>query len=97
MSVSVPTGVKDTTSRLEHQIKACPDQTFAIVGYSQGAAVMHSAAAKFGPEVLSKVVAAVMFGDPSFRRAASATGGFPTSIQTRLMENCNPGDPVGLQ
>jgi cutinase len=96
MSVSVPTGVKDTNSRLEHQIKTCPDQTFAIVGYSQGAAVMHSAAAKFEPAVLSKVVAAVMFGDPGFKRATSATG-FPSSIQTKLMENCNPGDPVSPQ
>jgi hypothetical protein len=87
--------VKDTTGRLTHQVQACPDQTFAIVGYSQGAAVMHAAAAKFEPAVVSKIVAAVMFGDPSFR---SAKGGnmFPGAIQGKLMENCNPGDPVSL-
>jgi cutinase len=93
MTVSLPTGVKDTTSRLSNQIKACPDQKFAIVGYSQGAGVMHAAAAKFDAAVISKVVAAVMFGDPGFR---SAVGGnaFPAPIQARLKENCNPGDPV---
>jgi cutinase len=90
MSVSVPTGVQDTISRLNRQMKACPEQKFAIVGYSQGAAVMHSAAVKFDPTVMPKIVAAVMFGDPSFRKA----NGFPDPIQTKLKENCNPGDPV---
>jgi len=90
MTVSAPTGVKDTVNRLTQQIKACPEQKFAIVGYSQGAGVMHSAAVKFDETMLKKVVAAVMFGDPGFRSA----NGFPTPIQARLKENCHPGDPV---
>jgi len=93
MTVSGPTGVKDTTERLNRQIKACPDQKFAIVGYSQGAGVMHAAAAKFDQAAISKVVAAVMFGDPGFKTATAKTP-FPAPIQMRLMENCNPGDPV---
>jgi cutinase len=90
MTVSLSTGVQDTIGRLNRQIKACPDQTFAIVGYSQGAGVMHSAAAKFDPAVIPKIVAAVMFGDPGFKRASA----FPVPIQSKLKENCNPGDPV---
>ena len=41
MSVSAPTGVDDTIKRLNAQSAACPAQRFALVGYSQGAGVMH--------------------------------------------------------
>jgi len=92
MTVSAPTGVKDTVNRLTQQIKACPEQKFAIVGYSQGAAVMHSAAVKFDEAMTSKVLAAVMFGDPAFRGTSGP--GFPGPLQARLKENCHPGDPV---
>jgi len=93
MTVSVSTGVKDTNERLNKQIKACPDQTFAIVGYSQGAGVMHGAAAKFDPAVIPKVVAAVMFGDPGFKGSPTIPS-FPAPIQARLKQNCVPGDPA---
>jgi len=98
ITVSVPTGVKDTTNRLISQIKACPDQKFAIVGYSQGAGVMHAAAVKFDAAVTSKIAAAVMFGDPGFKSGGGAKGfstpGFPAPILAKLKENCHPGDPV---
>jgi hypothetical protein len=44
-SVSPDLGSDDTVARLNRQHRLCPEQTFALVGYSQGAAVMHSAAA----------------------------------------------------
>jgi cutinase len=81
MSVSAPTGVDDTIKRLNAQAAACPSQRFALVGYSQGAGVMHSvfgptggpipgiagARAKLNEAVLPKIVALAMFGDPGFR------------------------------
>jgi cutinase len=98
ITVSVPTGVKDTTNRLTSQMKACPEQKFAIVGYSQGAGVMHAAAVKFDSAVISKIAAAVMFGDPGFKSGGAGKGfvtpGFPAALQAKLKENCNPGDPV---
>ena len=69
---------------------------FAIVGYSQGAAVMHSADKYITGEVRKKVVAAVMFGDPSYSTATFFSG-IPT------MNVCNTGnskilpDPVWFQ
>jgi hypothetical protein len=98
ITVSVPTGVKDTTARLTSQMKACPEQKFAIVGYSQGAGVMHAAAVKFDSAMNAKIAAAVMFGDPGFKSGGAGKGfmtpSFPAALQAKLKENCNPGDPV---
>ena len=73
-------GVDDVISRLNKQNKLCPDQKFALVGYSQGAGVMHGAMnatsepyaggpavrPKLDASVIPKIVAVVMFGDPGF-------------------------------
>ena len=80
----------DAINRLNSQNKACPDQKFALVGYSQGAGVMHAALGpspgvalpllsnrpKLDTTVLSKIVALVMFGDPGFKRSEIPPGRF---------------------
>jgi cutinase len=96
--------------RLNAQIKACPEQTFALVGYSQGAGVMHAAMnspgpsvpklttrAKLDPAALPKIKALVMFGDPGFQgkaEPAKYAPPFPAVLMDRLRENCNTGDPI---
>jgi cutinase len=87
----VSTGVTDVISRLTEQDKACPNQKFALVGYSQGAGVMRGAAPKIPQAIQDKKIAAVvMYGDPGLKRNAK----FPPALQSRLFENCAPGDPV---
>jgi hypothetical protein len=103
----------DTINRLNNQNKACPNQKFAIVGYSQGAGVMHSAMGpspgkelpllpnrpKLDESVLPKIVAVVMFGDPGFKGTSIPPGRhipFSDSLKAKLLENCEPGDPVRL-
>jgi len=78
-------GRTDTVKRLKQLDKECPNMKFAIVGYSQGAAVMHSADKYITGEVRKKVVAAVMFGDPSYS-SATFFSGIPT------MNVCNTGN-----
>jgi len=113
MAKSSQKGVDDVINRLNSQSKACPDQKFALVGYSQGAAVMHSALAtqgkpssggpaerpKLNSDVVPKVLALVMFGDPGF----SGTGGmaglmtapaFPEVLNSKVRQNCNKQDMV---
>jgi cutinase len=80
----------DVINRLNNQNKACPSQKFSLVGYSQGAGVIHAA---MGPSpgkelpllsnrptldksVLSKVVAVVLFGDPGFKGSEIPPGRF---------------------
>jgi cutinase len=79
----------DAINRLNKQNKDCPDQKFAIVGYSQGAGVWHSAMGpspgkqlpllpqnrpKLDESVLPKIKAAVMFGDPGFKGTEGPMG-----------------------
>ena len=78
-------GVTDTVKRLQKLSKECPDMKFAIVGYSQGAAVMHGADSQITGEVRKKVVAAVMFGDGGY-----STTPFFAGIPS--MNVCNTGN-----
>jgi len=93
-------GVAKTLSHMQAQAAACPNQKFVLVGYSQGADVMHNAAAKLPEALHPRVVAVVMFGDPGNMgpTAKSPLGGtvpvFPKALANRLMENCAKGDPV---
>ena len=93
-------GATDTVAHINAQSKACADQKFVLVGYSQGADVMHEAAAKLDSALFSRIVALVMFGDPGNKgpEALSPLGGkvpvFPADLQTKLKENCAAQDPV---
>lgn len=65
--VSIGIGVNDTVTHLLDQAEKCPDQKFALVGYSQGALVTHSAALddRLSSSFLTeKVLAWVGYGDP---------------------------------
>lgn len=79
-------------ARLNSQSKACPDQKFALVGYSQGAAVMHYAANDIPAQLFPKIVALVMTGDPAKKNSATST--FPTGLREKELNLCATGDPV---
>jgi hypothetical protein len=99
MTVSAPTGIDDTIKRLNRQSTSCPEQKFALVGYSQGAGVMHGV---FGPlgsafpgssnprptldkSTFPKILALVMFGDPGFRIGVESKMGFTPNFPSELM------------
>ena len=93
----------DVINRLNGQAKACPKQKFALVGYSQGAGVMHGALSpaatpKLDTAVFDRILALVMFGDLAYQGqtgpSALSTPTFPAPLYERLRENCAPGDPV---
>jgi cutinase len=86
---SMGKGVSDVVNRLNSQSKSCPDAKFALVGYSQGAAVMHGAAPKIDGPVASKVVAIVLYGD-----GARKMGKWPANMEKLVYENCAKGDMV---
>jgi cutinase len=93
-------GAADVAAHLAQQSKACPDQKFVLVGYSQGGQVMHVAAEKLDKSVFPRIVAVVLFGDPGNRgpKARSPLGGFvksfPAELENKLKQNCSKGDPV---
>lgn len=83
-------GALDVIRRLQEQDTACPKEKFVLVGYSQGAGVMHSAASRIPASIQQKIVAMVMFGDPGLKRNTK----FPPLLQSRTLENCAIGDYV---
>ena len=91
--LSIFRGSRDVVDRLVSQSVRCPRQTFALVGYSQGAAVMHAAADDIPRALHSRIKAVVMFGDPALRLG---DGSFPSGLQSKVLQNCAEGDPVSL-
>jgi len=87
-------GTEMTISHITSQAAACPAQRFVLVGYSQGASVMHRTSGKLPAELQSKIAGAVTFGDPG-QRATATTGRtpkFPSSYKVHF--NCAEGDPT---
>lgn len=98
---SVPTGVEDTINHLNSQSAACPDQKFALVGYSQGADVIHKAGVLIPEALWEKVIAIAQFGDPANRGIGALdplggviSGTFPGPLANRVKENCAYNDLV---
>lgn len=98
---SVGAGSADLVAHLANQAAACPDQRFVLVGYSQGAAVVHTAlgtgatnvipgAVRMNGVVGSRVSAVLLFGDPLRLIGWSV----PPQFGTRTANFCAPGDPV---
>jgi hypothetical protein len=57
-------GVADTINHINERAAACPEQKYALSGYSQGAVVMHRAAVKLDKSILKdRIIATATFGD----------------------------------
>ena len=80
-------------SRLRSQAAACPNQKFALVGYSQGAGVMHAAAKDIPISLYSRIKSLVMFGD-GYHRLGDLLSRFPLGLNHKVMQICADGDPV---
>ncbi|KAH7392204.1 cutinase-domain-containing protein [Phaeosphaeria sp. MPI-PUGE-AT-0046c] len=85
--------ISDILARLSTQSQLCPNQTFSLVGYSQGASVMHKAAAKIPAALYPKIKSVVMFGDPNLRLGRLGDQ-FPTALRAKLLQNCAVDDPT---
>jgi len=79
-------GPKDIVRRIASQMKECPGERFALVGYSQGGGVISGAAQMLTAEQIAKVDAVVTYG---------AKGTFPAALQKKWLNNCAPGDMCG--
>ncbi|MRH92727.1 cutinase family protein [Nocardia sp. SYP-A9097] len=100
-SFDVGAGTADLVGHLAAQAAACPAQRFIVVGYSQGAAVVHAAlgtgAVTWYPgrvqlpgDLGSRIAAVLLFGDPM--RAIGWN--VPDWYVGRTGDWCTGGDPV---
>lgn len=88
-------GAEDVVNRLTTQAATCPGQTFSLVGYSQGAAVMHAAARNIPRSLYPRIKSLVMFGDGYFRLGGTLSR-FPFGLDEKVMQVCAEGDPVSI-
>ncbi|MFQ6392894.1 cutinase family protein [Nocardia sp. KC 131] len=100
-AASLSRGTQDMTNHVIQQSEACPDQRFILVGYSQGAAVVHgvlgtgivTALPGIYPlpgELQWKVSSVLLFGDP----IRLIGWGVPGQFGWRTANYCAGGDPV---
>ncbi|SEC67079.1 Alpha-tubulin suppressor [Nocardioides exalbidus] len=69
----IRSGVKATRKLVNGQLGSCPDQQVMLVGYAQGAAVVHQVLQDLDKkDALGKVVGAVTVSDPTRVRKSSA-------------------------
>lgn len=96
---SVPAGVRDVVAHLREAGNRCPAQRYVLVGYSQGALVMHgvlgSAAGLPGmpgltPDLQARIAAVLLFGDAATALGLTVPG--PHLVHTRTF--CAAGDPL---
>ncbi|GLX99896.1 cutinase family protein [Actinoplanes sp. NBRC 101535] len=66
-NASVRQGVTDLTEKMEDTAAACPQTTFVLAGYSQGADVVGDAiTGELSDELVGKISSVILFGDPTF-------------------------------
>ncbi|KAI9696517.1 MAG: condensin complex subunit Cut3 [Bogoriella megaspora] len=93
-------GSTDILNHLATQTSTCPSQKFVLVGYSQGADVVHLATSQLDPSYYPAIDAIVVFGDPgnrglgAFDPLGTAEPPFPAALSNRVKENCAFNDPV---
>jgi cutinase len=98
---SVGEGSADLVAHVANQAAACPGQRFVLVGYSQGAVVVHTAlgtamtgivpgAVRLDPALGSRIAVVLLFGDP-LRLVGSTV---PARYAGITANYCTPGDPV---
>jgi cutinase len=83
-----PIGASVMAALADKTAAACPDAVLVLSGYSQGAQVVHLAAAKIANTTASKVSSVVLFGDP---RNGTAVQGIDAG---RVLTVCHDGDNI---
>lgn len=88
----------DIVDRIISQAELCPEQTFALVGYSQGAGIVHKAAEYLPANLQYKVKSISTFGDPNQGENLGGIwpGDWPYGLQGKVRSVCAIGDPVSL-
>ncbi|KOS17221.1 Cutinase [Escovopsis weberi] len=84
---SKPNGVL-LANMINTTIAQCPNTKIVVGGYSQGAMVVHNAAAALDAATMAHVSAVVLFGDPYSHQPVANID------SSRVKVYCNPGDNI---
>lgn len=81
-------GARDMTASVASAVVKCPSSRIVLSGFSQGAQVVHRAAALIPVAQRANVGAIVLFGDPNDGDA------FPGTLNNNVKTFCNDGDLI---
>jgi len=82
---------------IKSTLSACPNTLLTLSGYSQGAQVVHDAAAQLPTNTTSRISSVVLFGDP--KNGTAITGVDAKRVLTVCHAKddiCAGGDAIGL-
>ncbi|KAJ7213908.1 cutinase, partial [Mycena pura] len=90
-----PAGSATMASDLTSAASSCPSASLVTAGYSQGGQLVHNSAKMLSSSVLSRIKAAVIFGDPDNGQAVSGISSSRTDIICHTGDDiCEGGDIV---
>ncbi|KAJ7145606.1 cutinase-domain-containing protein [Mycena epipterygia] len=88
-----PSGSTTMLGLINTAASQCPDTKIVISGYSQGAQLVHNAAAKLTAAVTARIAAVVLFGDPD--RVGTTTPPAVGNVPAALVSSfCHVGDII---
>ncbi|KAJ6515408.1 cutinase [Mycena sanguinolenta] len=83
-----PQGSTTMATDLTNAATSCPNAAIVTVGYSQGGQLVHNSANQLSSDVLSRINAAVIFGDPDNGTAVAGIDAANTKVI------CHTGDDI---
>ncbi|KAF7355739.1 Cutinase [Mycena sanguinolenta] len=83
-----PQGSTTMATDLTNAATSCPNAAIVTVGYSQGGQLVHNSAKQLSSAVLSRINAAVIFGDPDNGTAVTGIDAANTKVI------CHTGDDI---
>ncbi|KAJ6560428.1 cutinase, partial [Mycena capillaripes] len=83
-------GSKTMATDLTNAATSCPNAAIVTVGYSQGGQLVHNSAKQLSADVLQRINAAVIFGDPDDGQAVAGIDAANTKVI------CHTGDDICL-
>ncbi|KAJ7639270.1 cutinase [Roridomyces roridus] len=90
-----PQGSATMASDLTNAANSCPQASIVTVGYSQGGQLVHNSAKQLSASVLSRINAAVIFGDPDNGTAVAGISADNTKVICHTGDNiCQHGDAI---
>ncbi|MFD3620961.1 cutinase family protein [Streptomyces sp. NPDC058676] len=93
----VNNGAIALNNQLTERYRACPDEQFILVGYSEGAWVIHLYLKNLGTRVLDRIAGVALLGDPQYARTGvipklypnhAITPYFPPAVEGRAASWC---------
>lgn len=88
-----PIGTAKMVQHIKQGIRECPESRIFLVGYSQGAQIVHNALDEISPPDAEHIGGIVVFGDPYHPNSVQAKP-FPSSLQNKVLSIANHGDMI---